>query len=142
MIKVNGLTKKYGRGAVGLRGVTFTVDGDSIAVLGDRSSGKSTLARILCGMLAPDSGSAEVDGLACASRDAAELIGYMPQKCSLAPALTLAESLEFAARLRGLEDGAVGLALSEADMPNGLADVPVGILGNAATKRAMLTLAL
>ena len=142
MINVNGITKKYGRGAIGLRGVTFTVDGESVAVLGDRGSGKSTLARIICGMLPPTSGIAEADGLSCDSAEASELIGYMPQKCALAPTLTLAESLEFAARLRGLEKDAVDRALEEADMLSELADVPVSILGNAALKRAGLAFAL
>lgn len=142
MIILENVTKRY-RGSVNaLRSISATVDGESVAVLGDRGAGKSSLAAVLCGITAPSAGKATLDGVALTSRSTSESIGYMPEKSALSPALTLMEALTFAARLRGLDRGAVDKALSEAEIQNELANVPVGMLGNAATKRASLAFAL
>ena len=54
-----------------LRGVTFSLArGETLAVLGANGSGKSTLARLANGLILPDTGAVEVEGISTADPDA------------------------------------------------------------------------
>jgi len=82
------VTYRYpGAGADALRSVTLDIaPGDCIALLGRVGSGKSTLGKLLCGLLSPDSGTLLIDGRGAAQYDPAELragVGYMPQEPEL-----------------------------------------------------------
>ncbi|MGR3405324.1 ATP-binding cassette domain-containing protein, partial [Roseovarius indicus] len=59
---------------------------ECVALLGRVGSGKSTLGRLLCGLLEPETGSVLLDGRSSAQYDPAELragVGYMPQEPEL-----------------------------------------------------------
>ena len=73
--------------------------------LGPNGSGKTTTLRMLCGLLTPDSGRGECLGFDILAK-AAEIkarTGYMTQKFSLYEDLTIAENLQFTARVHGLD---------------------------------------
>jgi ABC-2 type transport system ATP-binding protein len=106
---VESLTRRFGD-FVAVDGISFEIhSGEIWGFLGPNGSGKSTTIRMLCGVLAPTSGRAEVLGYDVA-RDPESVklrIGYMSQGSSLWKDLTVEEHLRFYAGLFGFY-GAAG----------------------------------
>jgi ABC-2 type transport system ATP-binding protein len=104
-IDVTGLNKSFGDKHV-VQDFSIKVDeGRICGFLGPNGSGKTTTLRMLCGLLTPDSGQGTALGYDII-RQAAEVkrrTGYMTQKFSLYEDLTIAENLEFTARVYGLD---------------------------------------
>jgi zinc transport system ATP-binding protein len=77
VIEINGLTVSFG-GVPVLENVNLTVErGDFLAVLGPNGGGKSTLLKVMLGLLKPDSGTVRVLGAPVG--EAGGRIGYLPQ---------------------------------------------------------------
>lgn len=101
MIVLDDLHKSYGA-TVALQGLTLAVPAGRICgLIGPDGAGKTTAMRILCGLLRPDGGRASVLGRDCTRESQAikPHLGYMPQRFSLYPDLTVAENLRFFADL-------------------------------------------
>lgn len=104
-IEVRGLVKRFGDKTV-VDHVTMTVaEGEIVGFLGPNGSGKTTTIRIMCGLLTPDEGEGNVLGydLLTESLKIKREVGYMTQKFSFYEDLTIAENLEFVARLYQLK---------------------------------------
>ena len=100
-IEVKDLVKRFGDKTV-VDHVTMTVaEGEIVGFLGPNGSGKTTTIRIMCGLLTPEEGEGEVLGynLRTESLKIKREVGYMTQKFSFYEDLTIAENLEFVARL-------------------------------------------
>lgn len=103
-IALEGISKHYGK-TTALTDVTFSVpEGSLFGLIGPDGAGKSTLYRILTTLIPPDSGTATVAGLDIRSdyRKIRTEIGYMPERFSLYPDLTVSENLNFFASLFGV----------------------------------------
>ena len=103
-IEVDALTRSFGR-RVAIRGLTFGVnDGECLALFGPNAAGKTTLLRILAGLLRPSSGAAHIAGVKLPGGAAARAaVGLISHQSMLYSALTANENVEFTARLYGLE---------------------------------------
>lgn len=79
--------------------------GEVFGLLGPNGAGKTTTFRMLCGLLAPTSGSLLVAGvdMRSAGAEIRRKIGYVAQKFSLYERLTPRENLEYFAALYGLD---------------------------------------
>ena len=103
-IQVSGLVKRFGARTVVDHVSMNVAEGEIVGFLGPNGSGKTTTIRIMCGLLTPDEGSGQVLGhdLLTESLQIKREVGYMTQKFSFYEDLTIAENLEFVARLYGL----------------------------------------
>ena len=98
------LSRRFGR-FTAVDDVSFEVGrGEVFGFLGSNGAGKSTTIRMLCGLLAPTSGTALIDGIDV-TRDPEGVkrrIGYMSQRFSLYELLTVDQNIRFYAGLYGL----------------------------------------
>jgi ABC-2 type transport system ATP-binding protein len=107
-VESRDLVKRFGT-FVAVDHVTLQVArGEIFGFLGSNGAGKSTTIRMLCGLLAPTSGSARVNGFDIATQpeEIKRTIGYMSQKFSLYADLTAAENIELFAGLYGVTGAA------------------------------------
>lgn len=84
-------------------GVSISVSaGEVVGLVGANGAGKTTLIRMLLGLLRPDNGRVMLFGQA-PTRATRRRLGYMPQGMGLYQDLTVAQNLDFTARVFGVE---------------------------------------
>jgi ABC-2 type transport system ATP-binding protein len=98
-----GVTKRFAKGAApALDAVNLTIEvGRMTGLVGPDGAGKTTMIRILAGLIEPDAGEVMVLGRPALRADHGQT-GYMPQRFGLYEDLTVAENLDLYADLRGL----------------------------------------
>lgn len=103
MIRIEGLTKRYGR-FTAAADVSLTIgQGESLALWGANGAGKTTIIRCVLGLL-------RFRGRVCvggrdvhrSGKHARQLIGYVPQELGFYDELGVAEAIRFFGRLKGL----------------------------------------
>ena len=119
-IDVHDLVKSFGAVKV-VDGLSMQVpEGEICGFLGGNGSGKTTTIRMLCGLLRPDAGGGTCLGfdLLREPMRIREQIGYMTQRFSFYDDLTVAQNLEFVARLYQLpeRDRAIAEVLQRMEM--------------------------
>jgi ABC-2 type transport system ATP-binding protein len=105
-VKTTNLTRKFGSFVAVDRVSIEVYRGEIFGFLGANGAGKTTMIRVLCGLLRPTSGSATVAGLDVYSQSEQikHKIGYMSQRFSLYEDLTVEENIEFYGGIYGLID--------------------------------------
>lgn len=101
LLSVKDLCKSFNK-VKALDGVNFDVrPGEIFGLLGPDGAGKTTLLRILAGVMRATSGRVEIFGkdITADMEAAKQHIGYLSQKFSLYPDLTIAENIDFYSRL-------------------------------------------
>jgi heme exporter protein A len=101
--------------------------GGALQIEGRNGAGKSSLLRVLAGLLRPDRGTI----------DNPFRIGWAGHELALKPAMRLRDELTHWARLDGRDAHAVDAALDAFDL-TALADLPVGVLSSGQKHRAVL----
>ncbi len=106
IITASGLVLRYGKaGPPALDGISASIrPGRITGLVGPDGAGKTSLMRLLAGLMDAQEGSLSVLGLnpATHSRELHGRIGYMPQKFGLYEDLTVAENLRLYSEVRGL----------------------------------------
>ena len=116
MIKVEGVSKRYGSTRA-VRNISFEVRrGEIVGFLGPNGAGKTTTMRILTGFLPPTEGRAIVAGYDVAEDplEVKKRIGYLPENPPVYPEMDVEGYLRFVARLKGVPSSEIPSRLENA----------------------------
>jgi ABC-2 type transport system ATP-binding protein len=104
-VRLTGVAKRFGSAPPALDAVSGSIrKGEITGLVGPDGAGKTTLIRLMTGLMLPDAGAIDVLGFDT-RRDPADIqatIGYMPQRFGLYEDLSVQENLDLYADLRGL----------------------------------------
>ncbi|VGO18570.1 ATP-binding cassette domain-containing protein [Pontiella sulfatireligans] len=106
VLELSGVTKRFA-GVPALNDVRLNIrKGTVTGLIGPDGAGKTTLMRLIAGLLVPDSGAISVLGIDAIQDPlkVQQVIGYMPQRFGLYEDLTVQENLDLYADLQGLPD--------------------------------------
>ena len=110
MIRLADVRKAFGQKVV-LAGLSLDVaDGMNTVIIGGSGSGKSVTLKLIVGLLDPDAGRIEVDGLSVPDLGREELaelrshIGYVFQFAALFDSMTVADNIRLGLAKRGLDE--------------------------------------
>jgi ABC-2 type transport system ATP-binding protein len=138
-LAVDGLKKSYGKREA-VKGVTFALTDGVTGLLGPNGAGKSTIIKCVTGILDWDAGDITVDGVDAADRPRAARgrIGYLPERASFPPEMTVRAYLGYAARMKGVGrrqvDEAVATVLGQIDLEH-MAERVIGNLSKGYRQR-------
>ena len=106
MLEAKGVYKKFAE-VIALDDVSFTLEkGKILGLLGKNGAGKSTMFRIILGILEADKRQVLIDGKKYSIKDSKK-IGFLPEEGSLSQELTVYEQLCFYGSLKGMSNDEV-----------------------------------
>lgn len=102
-ITFESVNKTYRNGVEALKGISFQVsEGDIYGFAGPNGAGKSTAIKILVGLVRPTSGTTKIFSEPGGSREAKQMIGYLPEVTLYHEFMTVEELLKIHATLAGI----------------------------------------
>ncbi len=134
IIAVRNLTHDYGE-VVALRDLDLQVPQGITGLVGANGAGKTTMLRILLGLLHPTAGTVEVLGHDSQSEplEVRARVGYMPEGSCIPDDLTAAEFVAYTAQLAGIPKNEAKRRASETLFLVGLAEERFRFLGDFST---------
>ena len=131
MIKVEGLSKRYGR-TLAVDNISFEVQkGQIVGFLGPNGAGKTTTMRILTCFLPPTAGTAQVAGfdVTGAPLEVKKRVGYLPENPPLYPELDVEGYLAFVGKLKGIRRADLKARIDDACERCAIGDARQTIIG-------------
>ena len=104
LIALEGLTKRYGGSVTALDGLTLELEPGIIGLVGANGAGKSTMLKLLLGLLEPTAGSIKVLDMDVRTHgpQIREFVGYMPEHDCLPPEASATDFVGHMAQMSGL----------------------------------------
>ncbi|MCZ6471987.1 MAG: ABC transporter ATP-binding protein [SAR324 cluster bacterium] len=116
VLRVEGLTKRYGR-FTALRDLSFSVaKGEVVGLLGQNGAGKSTTIKIICNLVRPTAGEVYLEGQPVTGQRSGEhrrKMGVIVEAPRFYPLLSGRANLELLARIYGAGDGRAAALLEQ-----------------------------
>ncbi len=148
MIKVEGLTRRFGQ-FTAVDNVSFVIPaGQIVGLLGHNGAGKTTIMKMLTGFLEPSSGNIWINGKDVCRPDDQSFkadIGYLPENLPVYPELTILDYLDYVAELRGIKVTDRAVAIRRVVAQTALAEKvaqPIGTLSRGYRQRVGVAQAL
>lgn len=108
ILKVEGITKNYGKKCVVRDLSLYVTTGEIVGLLGPNGAGKTTTFYMIVGMIKPEKGSIALDGENIGQfpmyQKARKGIGYLPQEPSIFRKLTVRDNLKAVLEIKGYPD--------------------------------------
>ena len=102
MIQAKHISKRFKK-LLAVNDVSLNIEkGEVFGLLGPNAAGKSTVIRMLCGIIEADEGEVSINGVS--SAEAKSIFGYVAQYFGQYEGLTVWENLEFYAQMYGVDD--------------------------------------
>lgn len=96
------VSKQY-KNKIAVDRITLGLRPGVIGLLGANGAGKTTMMRMICGILKPTSGIISFDGIDVSEEDYRDVLGYLPQDFGYYPNFTGRKFLEYMATLKGID---------------------------------------
>lgn len=132
LLSVRNLSRSYDDNEV-IHNLNFEIHrGEVVVLLGTNGAGKSTTLNLITGNLKPDTGEVNICGenVFTSPKQAKNNLGYLPEIPPLYRELTVAEYLEFAARIHGVGKTNTAQSVGQALEVCGLNAVQKKLIGN------------